>query len=363
MPFSDFHGNPQIVRQLREMLARDRFPHAVLLAGVHGTGKYTLALMLTRAMNCLQPLKTDNLPDYCGVCSNCVRIAEALDLEARCAEAVEAREALRDADKRETRIFVQTHPDLLVVPPDPPQMMIKVDQVRHVIHNIHYKPAEGRKKFFIFTDSAFIKEAANALLKILEEPPEYATIFLLARNPGDLLPTIRSRCVQFRFTPLSADEVEKDLAKHRPEWNANQRKLVARLSGGAVGMARSLDLGEYMESRRDALALLNSAAQNDHSVLFQTTESYRAGAEGKDKVDRLLRALYSLLEDLLALTSGMPEMVRNTDIAADLRSLARAVDFQWITQATQQLGQIQSGMRRNVSRSLSLDAFALSLER
>lgn len=363
MSFSDFHGNPDIVRQLREMLARDRFPNSVLLAGAHGTGKYTLALMLARAMNCLQPLKTDNLPDYCGVCRNCVRIAEALDLEARCDEAVEAREAMRDADKRETRIFVQTHPDVLIIPPDPPQMMIKVDQVRHVINNIHYKPGEGRKKVFIFTDSAFIKEAANALLKILEEPPEYATIFLLAKNPGDLLPTIRSRCVQFRFTPLSIEEIEKDLAKHRPEWNANQRKLVARLSGGAVGMARSLDLAEYMESRRDALVLLNAAAQNDHSVLFQITEGYRAGADGKEKTDRLLRALYSLLEDLLALTSHMPQLVRNTDIATELNSLARNVDFKWITQATQQLGQVQSGMRRNVLRSLSLDAFALSLER
>ncbi|HEY6249499.1 MAG TPA: DNA polymerase III subunit [Candidatus Angelobacter sp.] len=364
MPFSDFHGNPEIVRQLGEMLERDRFPHAVLLAGAQGAGKYTLALMLAQAMNCLQPLKTENLPDYCGVCSNCQRIAQALDLETRCSEAVEAREAMRDADKRDTRIFVQTHPDVLVVPPDPPQMMIKVDQVRHVINTIHYKPAEGRRRVFIFTDSAFIKEAANALLKVLEEPPEYATIFLLAKNPGDLLPTIRSRCVPFRFVALSPEEIEKDLARHRPEWNANQRKLVARLSAGAVGMARSLDLAEYMESRRDALSLLNAATQaGDHSMLFQTTEAYRAGADGKEKTDRLLRALYSLLEDLLALTSGMQEMVRNTDIAAELKSLAKTVDFQWITQATQQLGQVQSGMRRNVLRSLSLDAFALSLER
>ncbi|HEY6350735.1 MAG TPA: DNA polymerase III subunit delta' [Candidatus Angelobacter sp.] len=364
MPFSEFHGNPEVVRQLREMLARDRFPHAVLLAGAHGSGKYTLSLMLARAMNCLEPLQTDNLPDYCGVCSNCQRIAQALDMETRCSEAVEAREAMRDTDKRETRIFVQTHPDVLVIPPDPPQMMIKVDQVRHVINTIHYKPGEGRRRVYIFTDSAFIKEAANALLKILEEPPEYATIFLLARNPGDLLPTIRSRCVQFKLTQLSTEEIDKDLAKHRPEWNANQRKLVARISGGAVGMARSLDLAEYMESRRDALALLNSASQTgDHSTLFQTTEAYRAGADGKEKTDRLLRALYSLLEDLLALVSGMPELVRNTDIAAELKPLAKSVDFPWITQATQQLGQVQSGMRRNVLRSLSLDAFALSLER
>src|SRR5215467_5183858 len=234
MPFSEFLGNSDVIRQMREMLARDRFPHAVILAGPEGIGKYTLSLMLARAMNCLQPPETDGLPDYCGVCSNCRRIGEAANLEALCAEAVEAREVMRDTDKRETRIFVQTHPDVLVIPPDPPQMMIKIDQVRHVINTIHYRPAEARWRVFIFTDSAFIKEAANALLKILEEPPEYATIFLLARNPGDLLPTVRSRCVPFRLKPLSTAEIERDLATHRPEWNARQRQLVARLTGGAV---------------------------------------------------------------------------------------------------------------------------------
>src|SRR5262249_59115465 len=136
-------------------------------------------------------------------------------------------------------------------------------------------------------------------------PPEYATIILLAKNPGDLLPTIRSRCLLFRLAPLSIEEIEKDLAKQRPEWNAKQRQLVARLSGGAVGMARSLDLAEYIESRRAALALINSATESsDHSALFRTTENYRAGAEGKQKTDELLRAVYSLLKDLLALTSG-----------------------------------------------------------
>src|SRR3982074_3643904 len=135
MPFSDFVGNPETIHRLREMLARNRFPHAVILSGAQGSGKYTLALMLARAMNCLeQPSKDgDGLPDFCGRCSNCTRIAQAEDLDSRFAEAVEARENLRDTDKKETRLFVQTHPDVLLIPPDPPQLMIKVDQVRHVI--------------------------------------------------------------------------------------------------------------------------------------------------------------------------------------------------------------------------------------
>src|SRR6266496_4501485 len=233
MPFSDFHGNTDTIHRLRDMLARDRFPHAVVLAGGQGSGKYTLALMLAQALNCLAPITTDGLPDFCGRCANCTRIAQAADLDARFAEAVEARENLRETDKKETRLFVQTHPDVLVIPPDPPQMMIKVDQVRHVIETIYYRPGEARERVYIFTDSAFMKEAANSLLKVLEEPPEFATIFLLAENSGELLPTIRSRCMVLQLRALATEEIEQYLTTHRPVWKPAQRALVARLSEGA----------------------------------------------------------------------------------------------------------------------------------
>jgi DNA polymerase III subunit delta' len=364
MSFADFYGNTGVVHRLREMLARDRFPHALVLAGPRGAGKYTLALMLARTMTCLQPKMTGGLPDFCGVCENCRRIEEAQDFDARFAEAVEAREGLRDADKRETRLLIQTHPDVLIIPPDPPQMMIKIDQVRHVNQSIRYKPAEARRRVYIFADAAFMKEAANSLLKVLEEPPEYANIFLLVRNPGELLPTIRSRSVIVPLAALPVNEIEKVLAGRRPQWGQRQRELVARLSGGAVGRALAFDLEQYVAARKDALVLLRAAAGNgDHSELFRATETYRSGSEGKEKTDQLVSAIYSLLKDLLALASGAPDLVRNPDISAELKALAASVDFQWIAQATQRLGQVESGMRRNLLRPLSLDAFALALER
>src|ERR1700684_287789 len=245
MSFADFHGNAETVHRLRDMLGRERFPHAVILSGARGSGKYTLALMLAQALNCLSPTLTDGLPDFCGKCGNCVRIAQAADLDARFAEAVETREAMRETDKKDTRLFVQTHPDVLVIPPDPPQMMIKVDQVRRVIETIYYRPSEARERVYIFTDSAFMKEAANSLLKILEEPPDFATIFLLSENPGELLPTLRSRSMVFQLGALPVDEVEGYLAEHRPEWKPQQRALVARLSEGALGRARGFDVDTY----------------------------------------------------------------------------------------------------------------------
>src|ERR1700681_2903224 len=146
MPFSDFHGNSETIHRLREMLARERFPHAVVLSGGQGAGKYTLALMLAQALNCLAPLQTDGLPDFCGKCANCARIAQAAERDAGFAEVVEARENLRETDKKEPRLFVQTHPDVLVIPPAPPQMMIKVDQVRRVIETIYYRPGQGKER-------------------------------------------------------------------------------------------------------------------------------------------------------------------------------------------------------------------------
>jgi len=364
MSFADFHGNSEIVHRLREMMSRDHLPHAIVLAGAKGSGKYTLALMLAQALNCLNSPKSDGLPDFCGTCSNCSRIGAALDLDARFSEAVEARENLRETDKKETRILVQTHPDVLVIPPDPPQMMVKVDQVRKVIETIYYRPAEGKEKVYIFTDSAFMKEAANSLLKVLEEPPEFATIFLLAENQGELLPTIRSRSMTFTLGALPGEDIEKDLAKYHPEWKSAERALVAKLCGGAVGRARGFDLESYVAARQHALAILNSALRGgEHSELFKTTESYRPGAEGREKTETLIRTLYSLLQDLAFIDSGAPELVRNTDIASELKRMAESANFEWITTASDRLAEVERGMRRNLLRSLSLDAFAAALEK
>jgi DNA polymerase-3 subunit delta' len=304
----------------------------------------------------------ENLPDFCGHCSNCLRIGQADELEARVAEAIEARESLREGEKRETRIFVQTHADVMIIPPDPPQMMVKVDQVRRLTATVYFKPGEGRQKVYIFPEPAFIKEAANALLKVLEEPPEFATIFLLAENAGALLPTIRSRCISLTLAPLTLEEIEQEL-KQRPGWSAAQRTLVARLSGGAVGRARSFDLEVYLSARRDALLILKAALPGmEHAELFRATETYRAGAEGKQRTEQLIRSLYSLLRDLLALQSKVPNLVCNIDILADLEPLARGVNFAWVAAAAERVGEVHGGMRRNLLRSLSLDALAASLE-
>jgi DNA polymerase-3 subunit delta' len=361
--FRQFLGNTATVTHLRESIAAGRFPQSMILAGPKGAGKYTLALMLARAVNCLEPTETDGLPDYCGHCRNCERIGDAANLDERVAEAVAAREDMRDADKRETRILVQTHPDVLIVPPDPPQLLIKMGQVRQVIHVAYYRPpVEARRTFTIFTSSAFMKEAANSLLKVLEEPPAHTSLILLTENPQELLPTIRSRATVYRLGALPAAELESLLAERRPELKPQERALISRLAEGAVGRAFTLDLETYLANRQDALIVLKTALKEpDYSQLFRVTETYRAGADGQEKTVGLLRALGSLVEDLLLMVAGTPALVRNVDIQAELERMAQGLTVDWIDNAARALVQVEQGMRRNLLRSLSLDAMAVSL--
>ena len=364
MGFQSFHGNAATVRHLREGLRSGHFPQALILAGPKGAGKYTLALMLAQAVNCLEPTESNGLPDFCGHCANCVRIAESANLEERVLEAVAAREEMRDVDKRETRILIQTHPDVLIVPPDPPQLLIKLGQVRAVIHAVYYRPpANAHRAFTIFTTSAFMKEAANSLLKVLEEPPERTSLILLSENPHELLPTIRSRALLYRLGALPAAEIEELLAERRPDLKPAQRALASRLAEGAVGRALTIDLEAYLASRQDALLVLRTALREpDYAQLFHTTETYRGGADGQEKTINLLRALGSLLEDLLLMVAGTPGLIRNLDLSAELERMAQGITVDWIAATSQAVVQVEQGMRRNLLRSLSLDAMAASLQ-
>jgi DNA polymerase-3 subunit delta' len=130
-----------------------------------------------------------------------------------------------------------------------------------------------------------------------------------------------------------------------------------------MGRASSFDLESYVAARSHAIVMLKAAlGTGDHSDLFKTTESYRPGAEGRQKMDSLLKTLYLLLEDLMFLQSGTPQLARNTDIIGELRKMSESADFAWLQRAAAGLGEVERGLRRNLLRSLSLDAFAAALE-
>jgi DNA polymerase-3 subunit delta' len=170
--------------------------------------------------------------------------------------------------------------------------------------------------------------------------------------------------MSFSLCALSSEEIEKYLAEYRPEGKTAQRALVARLCEGALGRAQTFDVDAYVAARGSAIAILKSALSGgEHTELFKITESYRPGAEGREKTEQLLRSLYSVLRDLMFLGSGAPELIQNTDINGELNRLAEAADFAWISMAADRLADVERGMRRNLLRSLSLDSFGLALEK
>ncbi len=366
LQFDQFLGNGVHVRQLRRAIAAGRLPHSLILAGPRGAGKYTLSLLLTMALLCERQPRVASpegeLADFCGSCRNCTRIAESFALDDRIAEAVAAREEMRDADKKETRVLIQSHPAVLVIPPDPPQLLIKLGQVRSLIQGIYRAPVEATRSVAIFTAATFMKEAANSLLKVLEEPPAHAHLILLAEHVGEPLPTIRSRCAVVRLGALPVEELALLLAERQPEWRPQQRALVARLAQGAAGRALGFNLEEYLKARADALVLLRRAVEDtEHTDLFKMTETYRAGAEGQAKTTAMLRALATLLEDVLLVHEGAGALAQNIDLQDEVQRLAEAVTFAWVEHAVRALDGVYSGMRRNLLRSLALDAFAESM--
>jgi DNA polymerase-3 subunit delta' len=140
--------------------------------------------------------------------------------------------------------------------------------------------------------------------------------------------------------------------------------LLARLAEGTVGRALTLDLETYLAGRKDAIVILRHATTAaDHSELFRMTETYRAGADGAEKTTALLRAFSSLLEDLLLTQAGAVGLIRNIDIATELERIAGSVTSAWIESASRGLDQVESGMRRNLLRSLAIDSFATALSR
>jgi DNA polymerase-3 subunit delta' len=136
------------------------------------------------------------------------------------------------------------------------------------------------------------------------------------------------------------------------------------MAEGGVGRALGFDADAYIASRQDALTVLRNALREpDFSTLFRATDTYKGGGDGQEKTLNLLRATNSLIEDMLMIVAGSAQLIRNQDISPELVQLAQGLSLDWIEHAARSLSDVEKGMRRNLLRSLSIDAMALSLDR
>lgn len=366
MGFDEFLGNQRIVSALRGMLRRERVASALLFTGPRGIGKYTLARMFAQAANC-ERLKDD----FCGECATCVRNARLADpeplVEAGLAERGESADA---AAVERTPLILETHPDVWLIVPDPVRLrtpvarpMIRVGQLRAVQRAAYFKP-QGRRRIFILDGADTMRWTdADLFLKILEEPPESATLILLAATPDAMLPTIRSRCLQFHFAPVPAEQVEAFLKTRTDgkQIKPAERKLAAQLAAGSPGAALSIDLTESARLRRSVLDLLSRAVTGEkYGDIFAATA--QLAKQENESFENIIALFYSLLTDVLESSEGVKsDLLRNPDLRGEVESLSKKINWEWVQRATRGLDTLEGRMRRNIGRQLALDALVTSL--
>ena len=337
----NFHGNSLAVNTLRRMIAENRIPQTILLHGAEGVGKATLARRF--AAELLGDAGKIELDD--------------LSLEAN-RDLIADREKLPAEKRNEDPLLFSSHPDFLTFPPDGPLRQLSIPQMRLLRERAQYKPLKGTRRVFLIDHIDRANEqAANSLLKTLEEPAPHLIIVMTAENAYDLLPTIRSRAVHFPLVPLNAAEMRAFLST-RPEVKQIDKRLA--LACGSPGLALSLDI-EAFDKRRTAMLMLLKVGARQAQFGQWVKYSESISASKSEKLEYYLRVLYVLLEDLLRLSQGAA-VEQNHDIAAELAPLARAVSFQWLQQAVKQTDELVAAVRRNVQKSLALDAFAVKLQ-
>jgi len=363
MGFDEFLGNERIVGALRGMLCRGRVPSAILFSGPRRIGKFTLARMFAQAACCER-----SKDDFCGECDACRKISRLADprplIEAGLLERGESADA---AMVERMPLILETHPDVWLLVPDPVRRLapvarpvIRVGQLRSVQRAAYFQP-QGRRRIFILDGADTMRWTdADLFLKILEEPPETATLILLAANPDSLLPTIRSRCLQFHFAPVAAATIDRFLSA-RTQIKPVDRKLAAHLASGSPGAALSLDLQESARLRAAVLRLLEqSLAAQKYSEIFAATA--QLSKREKESFENILELFYSFVTDLLEISQGPKNsLLRNPDFRQELERVASGVNFDWVLRATQGLDKLESRLRRNIGRQLGLDAYVTSL--
>ncbi|MFN7949642.1 MAG: DNA polymerase III subunit delta' [Blastocatellia bacterium] len=333
MSFASLIGNQHNKEVLQRLLGRAQFGATLLFAGPEGVGKRQFALTLAKAANCqkAEPGSAGYPLDSCDECPACKRI-----------------EAGSYGDVTEIR---------------PDGVYIKIAQTRDLAEEVQFRPREGRQRFFIIDEADRLREeAANSLLKTLEEPPPTSTIILVSSRPDALLITIRSRAQRLNFRPLSVEEMEKFLTANykRP---APDTALLARVTGGRIGQATAIDITEYRRERRELLGLIELLADGrDRFRLLKAAEYY--GKQERDEFEKKLEMLNSLLRDLFLLAAGgEPEAIVNIDILDRLEPLAQKSGLNRLMRWVEKFNELRASLSININRQVATEALLLELSR
>jgi DNA polymerase III subunit delta' len=339
--FDELTGNARVKAVLKRMLVSDRLPGAMLFAGEEGIGKKRFALEVARVLNCRSPKDEE----ACGVCPSCRRIAK-LNYPQR-----------EDADEW-TQIIWTDHPDVgLVVAP---KRVLRVEQMRQIEKEANYRPFEGKARVFLIDEADKLNDAsANALLKVLEEPPKTSYLILITARPAMLLPTILSRCQMIRFSPLTPDEIETHLTKNNLV-DSKTARLRARAAAGSIGRALSGDLVTFTSQRKAMLKVLSALVVNeDRAQLLRSAEQLNE-AQYKEEFEERLDVLETLIRDAWMLSLGVEStQLVNEDLSAELGEISQKLDSSRAADWILQIEDMREQLIVNINRKVTTDALFL----
>lgn len=331
MSFAKLIGNERNKTVLQRLLLGGRTGATLIFAGPEGVGKRQFALTMAKALNCHQPLIDAVLGRYdsCDTCPVCQRIDTA------------------------------AYGDVTTIKPD--GQFIKIAQTRQIAHEVYSRPREGKQRFFLIDDADRLREeAANSLLKTLEEPPPTSTLILLTAKPNALLQTIRSRAQRLNFAPLTTVEMEAYLTANfrRPKPDT---LLLARLTEGRIGQATAIDLSVYRQERNVLINLLELLITGENRFRLMKAAEY-LGKKERDEFEQELDLLNRLLRDLFLLAGGSArDAIVNIDVADKLEQLAATTSIPQLTRWTEQFNVLRAHLRYNVNRQLATESLLLSL--
>ena len=329
-------GHDKAVNVLSRSLESGRLSHAYLLAGPRHVGKMTLAMDLAKALNCLE----DNKP--CGECGQCMRIDRRLhaDVQVVGLEAGEPGEG-------------------------PRRVAIGIDQVREVQREASLKPYEGRYRVFIFDEAERMSEdAANSLLKTLEEPPDQVVLVLLAPDAGALLPTLVSRCQVLELRPVPRAKIAAELEAHHGVDGARADEI-ARLSGGRPGWAISAAAApEMLESLSEKLGSFQDIVQSGLEERFAYAASLASStARNRESGRQELTSWLAWWRDVLLVNHGTPQFATHLSDIEQLKALAAGLSSAQVARAIGAIGETMEHLERNANPRLALENMMLEMPR
>jgi DNA polymerase-3 subunit delta' len=330
-------GHNWAVDMLRKHIVRGTTRHAYLFAGPPGLGRRTLALRFAQALNCPTPPEA-GIP--CGVCRDCKQI-----------------EAMQHADLSvvEPTIKDPNNPKELI----PSQNgEIRIDQIRNLHKTINLKPYQSKYRVALFLRFHDANDnAANALLKTLEEAPSYAVLILTADNPEQLLPTIVSRCEVLRLRPLPVDEVQKELVTRGLE--TGRARLIAHISGGRMGYAvRLIENDSLLDRREERLNDLLTLVSASRVEKFKYADQL---SKDKDAMRQTITFWLSYWRDVLLRAAQAHTPLVNVDRNVEIEDLAGRMDVSSASRAVRRLESSLEQMDRNVNPRLLAEVLLMDL--